>query len=142
MNSRTTGAGAQSALDTVLVVDDDAGVRSLAVTSLTRAGFHVLQASNASQALEVSRAWPQPLLLLLTDVLMEGMNGARLAEILRAQRPELRVIFMSGYSDDPVLKNEILQSSAIFLAKPFEGKKLVDLARRVVGVPQQTVTIR
>lgn len=136
MNSRIPSFSGQVALDTVLVVDDEQSIRTVAAQALTRAGFHVLQASSSQQALELSRGWQGQLLLLLTDVLLPGMNGARLAETLRIERPELRVIFMSGYEDDPVLRNEILQSSAIFLPKPFEGRKLVELARRVVGAPQ------
>ncbi|HAH08378.1 MAG TPA: hypothetical protein DCM05_17940 [Elusimicrobia bacterium] len=107
--------------ESLLVVDDDASVRSLVVRALSSRGYQVAAASSPAEAL----ALDLPVDLLVTDVVMPGMNGARLARELKARRPGLRILYISGYADLP---DEELQSLTPLLHKPFGPE---DLARAV-----------
>src|SRR5581483_10650261 len=89
----------QSARKTVLVVEDEPTVLTVLVAALSQAGFTVWKAPNAEAALRLSRASREPVDLLLTDVMMPGMNGAELADRLLAERPGLRVLFTAGMPD-------------------------------------------
>ena len=106
-------------MDTILVVDDDPGVRSLAKDVLEINGYTVLDTSDPRHALRIAREHPGPIELLLTDVVMPLMNGPELAERLVAIRPEIRVLFMSGFD-----VSGILAPGAPLIAKPFDVRAL------------------
>ena len=111
---------------TVLVVDDDAGVRDVAGRALARAGYRVLAASGADAAMElIDRQDDRSALVVLTDVLMPVMNGNQLAERIAQRWPDLRVSFMSGYSTDELARSGIGAPRRSFLIKPFTLPELV-----------------
>jgi signal transduction histidine kinase/ActR/RegA family two-component response regulator len=119
--------------ETVLLVEDEDGVRRLAREVLEMNGYTVLEAPDGSAALRMATRYPGPIHLLLTDVVMPHMNGRELGERLLALRPDLRVLYMSGYTDDAVIDRGLPESSMPFLPKPFAP---VDLARKVRDVLQ------
>jgi CheY-like chemotaxis protein len=125
-------AGAGSG--TVLLVEDEAGVRHLARDVLSRYGYRVLEAGDGSEALRLATAHEGPIDLLLTDVVMPGMSGAELAEQFRVVRPEARVLYASGYADDAVMRHGIT-GGVPFLQKPFEPDDLVRQVRELIERP-------
>jgi signal transduction histidine kinase/ActR/RegA family two-component response regulator len=110
--------------ETVLVVEDENEVRSLASEFLRTAGYNVLTAKDGLEALEISKRRGNSIELLLTDVVMPRMRGPELAQELKAQFPDLRVVFMSGYLEQDACKGEILESASI-LQKPFSRDALI-----------------
>jgi CheY-like chemotaxis protein len=121
---RTATAGTE----TILLVEDDRGVAALVSRSLERTGYNVLVASHGEQALAILRSRERPIDLLLTDIVMPGMNGRELAEKVTLERPGTPVLFMSGYSNDAILKHGIETASVNFIQKPFA---VDDLARKI-----------
>ena len=117
--------------ETVLLVEDDARVRTLVATMLRRSGYTVLDADGGEKAMEITRDHRGSIDLLLTDVVMPAMNGCVLAERLRALSPGTRVLFMSGYSDDAILRAGI-QAEVAFLQKPFSSAALAAKIREVL----------
>jgi PAS domain S-box-containing protein len=109
---------------TVLLVEDEDLIRSLAAQILTELGYDVLAAANASEALEIAAARKERIDLLLTDVVMPGASGNELAQSLLRQHPEMRVLYMSGYSDNLVFRLGVLHERAAFLQKPFSAEVL------------------
>jgi CheY-like chemotaxis protein len=105
----------------VLVVDDDEALRTLARTILHRQGYKVLVASDGKAALELAKRHVGVIDLLVVDVVMPGMSGPQLAEQIRAIRPEIRVLFMSGLVGGATIRN---YPHAIFLSKPFDEELL------------------
>lgn len=91
-------------------------------------GYQVLDASHGAEALRVSSEFDGPIHLLLTDVVMPQMNGRELAQTLAPLRPDVRVLFMSGYTDDAVVRHGVLSAEVSFVQKPFAA---VNLARKV-----------
>ncbi len=122
--------------ETILLVEDEESVRVVAAAALERSGFRVLSASDGRDALRCSRAFEGPIDLLLTDVVMPGMHGRELAEIVMRERQELRVLFASGYTDDAVLLRGIRVDQVPFLQKPFTPAQLVTLVRAVLDAPR------
>jgi two-component system, cell cycle sensor histidine kinase and response regulator CckA len=112
---------------TVLVVEDEAGVRHLARDVLRRCGYRVLEAADGSEALRLVEQEGR-IDLLLTDVVMPGMSGAELARKFRALRPEARVLYASGYADEALDSHGLPAQGVPYLQKPFEPD---DLVRRV-----------
>ena len=111
--------------ETILLVEDDASVRALADRILRRLGYRVVEAANGGEALLIARRQPvQKIHMLLTDVIMPTMSGSDLAREMRAMHPDLRVLFMSGYSEDAVIGNGVLQAGAMLLEKPFTSASL------------------
>jgi two-component system cell cycle sensor histidine kinase/response regulator CckA len=110
---------AAAARTVIMVVDDDAGVRQVAARVLERAGYRVLQAGEGDEALRVARTHPGPLHLVLTDVVMPGMNGRELGQRMREERPETRLLYMSAYTEDEVILRGLRVADVGFLAKPF-----------------------
>jgi signal transduction histidine kinase len=111
--------------ETILLVEDDDKVRGLIANGLTRAGYSVLSAAGGEQALDIVRAHPLPIHLLLTDVVMPGLNGREVSERVLAIRPSTRILFMSGHSDDSLLRSGIERSGTHFIQKPFPMEALV-----------------
>ncbi len=118
--------------ETVLVVEDDAQVRSLAVKSLKGYGYTVLTAGNGAEALKVAGQSPDPIHLVLTDVIMPGMNGQEMAEQLKAARPEMQVLYMSGYTDNAIVHHGVLDPGVAFIGKPFTPAALGRKVREVL----------
>jgi CheY-like chemotaxis protein len=130
-------AAARSAAvgETVLLVEDDHAVRGIARAALTRHGYQVLTAGDAVEALAVARAFPAAIHLLLTDVVMPGMGGRELAERVTAERPGVRVLFMSGYTEDEVLHRGVSAEAMAFVPKPFTPEGLAAKVRAVLDAP-------
>ncbi|MBI5549639.1 MAG: PAS domain S-box protein [Deltaproteobacteria bacterium] len=118
--------------ETILVVEDDAALRSLTVRGLQRAGYHVLVASNGRDALELARQEPARLDLVVTDVVMPGLSGREIVDELQRQRPAIRVLYVSGYSRDFISQRGVLDSGTHFLPKPFTMNGLLARVREVL----------
>jgi CheY-like chemotaxis protein len=116
--------------ETVLVVEDEAAVRAVAVRALTSAGYRVLSADGGKAALEVLSRATGPIHLLLTDVVMPGMSGPELARALQERLPSLRVLFMSGYATDTIGPRAGLELGDALLTKPFTPSALVARVRQ------------
>jgi len=121
------------AAETVLLVEDEPQVRTLTRTMLTSRGYHVLEAASASDALKLIAEQDQPIDLLLTDIVMPGMNGADLAREAAGARPSIRVLFMSGYTEGGVIDRGVLDSETPFIQKPFTLGALDRKIREVLG---------
>ncbi len=126
-------AEAPGAGETVLVVEDEAAVRRLVVRILTDAGYRVRAAESGAEALETWAADPGAYDLVLTDVVMPGMNGRELVDQLRAKAPTLRVLYMSGYPEDAIGHHGVLDPGTWFLGKPFSGVALTRKVREVLA---------
>jgi PAS domain S-box-containing protein len=113
-----------SGTGTVLLVEDEEMVREMAVEILQECGYEVLEASDGPDALSLSEQYPGRIELLLTDVVMPGMSGRQLAEQLITERPELKVLYMSGYTDDAIVHHGVLDEGTAFIAKPFSPDAL------------------
>jgi two-component system, cell cycle sensor histidine kinase and response regulator CckA len=118
--------------ETILVVEDDDKVRELTRTVLRRSGYRVLEAQNAGEALLVSEQHEAEIHLLLTDVVMPRIGGRTLAERLVKARPRMKVVFISGYADDPVKLQGVLEAGAAFISKPVMPAMLQRLIREVL----------
>ena len=118
----------------VLVVEDQESVRNLAARVLERLGYRVLQAENGEEALRMAGAGGEKISLLITDMVMPGMAGPALAKRLRAVRPALPVIYMSGYSDDMVAGRGLLEVPGLFLQKPFLLDEFAEKVREALRV--------
>ncbi|HXC63578.1 MAG TPA: ATP-binding protein [bacterium] len=118
--------------ETILVAEDDEQVRRLACKALRKAGYHVLEARSGDHALEQDGLLPGPLDLLLSDVVMPRMGGRQLAEALAARRPGLKVLFMSGYTENSIVHHGILEKGVSFLQKPFTPDGLARKVRDVL----------
>jgi len=118
--------------ETVLVVEDEGTVRLVAVGSLRKAGYQVLEASNGEEALRVAFTHEGPIHLVLTDVLMPGIHGPELVKHLEERRPAIRALYMSGHADDALLHHGILEGGLSFLEKPFTRKELTKKVREVL----------
>ena len=118
--------------ETVLLAEDEQLVRQLVAETLERLGYSVLAAANGVEALEQLDAHDGSVDLLLTDVVMPGMNGRELAKLVRERRPETRVLFMTGYAEDAVTSDGVLQPGAELLEKPFAAADLGAKVRAVL----------
>jgi two-component system, cell cycle sensor histidine kinase and response regulator CckA len=119
--------------ETILVVDDEEGVREVASQSLIAQGYKVLIAESGAQALEVAAAESGPIHALITDAAMPGMNGPALAKRLRELRPQTRVLYMSGYAEDAALRDETGNHGDAFLQKPFTLDALAQKVRALLS---------
>ena len=119
--------------ETVLVVEDVTAVRAVTREMLSRYGYNVLEAADGTTALQLAAAYEAPIHLLLTDVVMPDINGRDLAHRFESTRPEMKVLFMSGYTDDAVVRHGILQKGIAYLQKPFTPGSLATKVRGVLG---------
>jgi signal transduction histidine kinase/CheY-like chemotaxis protein len=127
-----TNAAAPRGRETVLVAEDDVQLRSLVGRCLEGRGYLVLEASDGAQALEVAEAYDGPMDLLVTDVVMPKLSGIELAERLVVARPGLRVLFMSGYSNEAIARHGQLTPDAVFLQKPVAPDALAIAVRSIL----------
>jgi len=120
--------------ETILVVEDGDAVRNLVCLMLVQNGYRVLEARDGHHALRVCETYSQPIQLVLTDLIMPNMRGADLAERLHRARPDLRILMMSGYPDEPSVQR-LGRVSVAFLPKPFTSVELVEKIRQVLDAP-------
>jgi CheY-like chemotaxis protein len=126
------GEARSAGRERILLVEDDDTVRRFALRALSKAGYQVQSASRPAAALELVHAGSVPFDLLLTDVMMPGMTGKDLADRLLAIAPALRVLYMSGYTQDAIAHQGILDPDIQFLAKPFTQENLCQRVREVL----------
>jgi two-component system, cell cycle sensor histidine kinase and response regulator CckA len=129
------GTRATGGDETILVAEDEDSSRHAIVHLLQEVGYRVMQAADGAAALGVARAHGGPLHLLLSDVVMPEMGGPELAKTLVRERPELRVLYMSGYVDSPIVDHGLLDASQRLLAKPFGLEDLLRAVRQVLDAP-------
>ena len=118
--------------ETIVVAEDAEGVRAVVQGVLRRNGYTVLPAPDGDTALDLVATHPEPIHLLITDVIMPGMSGRQLADRLRDLRPELKVLFVSGYTDDAIIRHGVLEPGIAFLQKPFTPESLSRKVREVL----------
>jgi len=126
---------ARGGTETILLVEDEQGVRDLAREVLADLGYRVLSGGDGEQALALAAAHAEPIHLLLTDVVMPRMSGRVLAERLEPLRPGLRILYMSGYTEDAIIQHGLLVSGIAFLEKPFNPTRLGLKVRQVLDAP-------
>lgn len=118
--------------ETILIVEDEGDVREIASVMLQRRGYNVIAAGDSREAQKICRTYPQVIHLLLTDVVLRETGGPELAQLMTVARPEMKVVFMSGYTDDVVLQHGIRDSQVAFLPKPFTSQELASKVREVL----------
>jgi PAS domain S-box-containing protein len=118
--------------ETLLVVEDDESIRKLFVDILTPLGYNVLEAGNGEEATKVSDRTGKKIDLLLADVVMPGMNGWELSLEIKKKRPDIKTVFTSGFVDNPIVLNKILDSKLPFIKKPLSPRELVSTLREVL----------
>jgi PAS domain S-box-containing protein len=133
-------AAAPQGSETVLLVEDDGTIRYIASRVLSGAGYRVLEAAHPGEALLVSEQHGDRIDLLLTDVMMPRMNGRVLAERLRVSRPEMAVLYMSGYTDNAIVHHGVLDADTAFLAKPFTPPTLLAAVRTTLDASAAAAT--
>jgi len=130
--ARSAVRAAPRGVETILLVEDDDGVRGLTRHVLTGAGYAVLEATDGEAAVGVAAGHAGPIHLLVTDVVMPGIGGREAAERLVAARPGLRVLFLSGYTEDAVVRNGVSREDVDFLQKPFAPAAFAVKVRQVL----------
>jgi two-component system cell cycle sensor histidine kinase/response regulator CckA len=128
----SSGVPAQKGSATILVVEDEASLRTLIVRLLQALGYSVLEAADSATAIQIGDQHGKPIDLLLTDVVMPGMNGRALAHRLLERRPGLRVLYMSGYTGQVVGDRGVIDEGSFFLPKPFSRDGLAQKVREVL----------
>ena len=126
---------AERGSETILLVEDEKGVRELAREYLTSTGYTVIEAEDGHTALELAAMHVGPVHLLLTDVVMPGISGRELAERVGQIRPGIKILYMSGYTDQAVVHHGILENDAVLLQKPFTLITLAAKLREILAVP-------
>ncbi|MBE7553579.1 MAG: PAS domain S-box protein [Anaerolineales bacterium] len=126
--------------ETILLAEDEITVRDLAAQSLRQQGYTVLEAADGLEALELAQSQPKKEIhLLLTDMIMPRLGGANLAEQLRAARPQIKVLFMSGYTDSTIIRYGLPKTGSAFLQKPFSPQRLVQKVREVLDIEEKAL---
>jgi CheY-like chemotaxis protein len=123
-------------METILVVEDAESIRRMVCAMLAQAGYRCLEAADGDEAYRLVAGAPHAVDLILTDVMMPKMGGPELARRVAQLRPDLRVLLMSGYSEDPVVRS-LERSVSSFLAKPFTASALLDKVRKILDAPWQ-----
>ena len=118
--------------ETILLVEDEEPVRTLTREYLSACGYKVLEACDGNDALRVASAHRDTIHLLVTDVVMPNLGGRQLAEALSASHPESKVLYLSGYTNDAIVRLGILESNLSFLQKPFRPSVLISKVREVL----------
>ena len=118
--------------ETVLVVEDEFAVRGLTVQILKKQGYTVLEASNGKDALSVAREFADKIHLIITDVVMPGMNGREVYEEIKKITPDIKVVFMSGYTAEVIRRKNVIEKDVMFLSKPISPDGLLLKIRDVL----------
>jgi CheY-like chemotaxis protein len=131
---------------TILIVEDDASLLQVTGRSLEDVGYAILPAGNPAEAIRISKSHLGPIHLMVTDVIMPGMSGDRLASHLSAERPEMKVLYVSGYTDDAIVSHGVLEPGLAFLQKPFTPKALARKVLEVFGTneisPESAISVK
>ena len=125
--------------ETILLAEDEDMVRKLAVQVLEMHGYRVLEAANGGAALLICERHKEPIHLLITDVIMPEMSGRELAVRLAQLRPEMKVLYMSGYTDNAIVHQGVLDEGANFIQKPFPTEALARKVRDVLDAPEKSL---
>ncbi len=134
-----TSRGAHPGTETILFVEDEDSVRELVRDYLGKSGYRVLEAADGIQALEIAAAHRGAIHILVTDVVMPRLSGRELVSRITAARPELKILYISGYTDDSIFRHGVLEGGVAFLQKPFNLKDLAQKIRQVLdGEPAAT----
>jgi DNA-binding response OmpR family regulator len=125
--------------ESILLVEDEDALRDATGRILTRAGYHVLTAAGGAEAIRIAQTDPDPIGLLLTDVIMPEMMGNEVAARVRAVRPDIPVLYMSGYAQPVLAEHGTLEPGVTMIEKPFSSRELLDrvaaLLHQRVGAP-------
>ncbi|MBP7550970.1 MAG: response regulator, partial [Gemmatimonadaceae bacterium] len=132
LDDLTVARAAVGGSETLLVVEDEPLVRRTSVRALRLAGYRVREAECAEDALRILEEPDEVIHLLLTDVMMPGMNGRELAERVQLTKPAMRVLLMSGFTDDAAVRQGIAERTLRLLPKPFSVQALLDAVRRTL----------
>jgi DNA-binding response OmpR family regulator len=124
--------------ETILLVEDQEDVRALTLRILKRQGYRLLVAASGDEALVLAEQQGGAIDLLVTDVVMPGMSGSELGAELGACYPAMRVLYLSGYTDEAIRRHGVLEPGAAFLQKPFTPETLARKVREVLGVTPPT----
>lgn len=130
-----SGHEALHGTETILLVEDERDVRRLTCATLKHYGYKVLEAANAGEAFLICEQVSGTISLMITDVVMPGMTGRQLAQRLQKMRPEMKVIYISGYADEELMNRGVLQSGLHFVQKPFDPQKLAAKVREILSRP-------
>ena len=122
-----------SGTETILVAEDEAMVRKMVCETLAAFGYHVIEAQNGHEGLQRVSEYGGPIHLLLTDVVMPEMDGRELYQNVIATHPDVKVLYMSGYTDDVIVHHGILEEGIYFLQKPFTVRGLIQKVRQVLN---------
>jgi CheY-like chemotaxis protein len=123
--------------ETILLVEDEEAVRALAARILQECGYKVLESMGPKDALQIGHRHKEPIDLLLTDVVLPRMGGRKVAEHLVISRPGMKVLYMSGYTDDVIFHRGVLEANTAFLQKPFTFATLTRKVREVLDAGRQ-----
>ncbi len=134
LHNGAAGHGFPGGTETILIVEDAEPVRDIAKEFLELSGYTVLSAASPSEALDLVAGHPDPIHLLLTDVIMPGMSGPQLAEKMQSLRHDIRVLFMSGYTDTAIAHHGVLEPGKLLIMKPFSRETLTQKVREALGV--------
>jgi two-component system, cell cycle sensor histidine kinase and response regulator CckA len=126
-------AETSSGTETILLVEDRKPVLNIGSRMLTALGYTVLTAQTPSEAIQIAEGYPDAIHLFMTDVVMPGMNGRELADRIRGIRPEIRCLFMSGFTSDIIARQGVLDKGVMFIQKPFSMEELGRKVRESLG---------
>ena len=132
--SRTVEAGLPKGKETILLAEDDATISRMIKKYLDPLGYNLIGAGNGQEAMDLSRSYGGEIHLLLTDVIMPEMNGQELAHAIQNERPDIKIIFMSGYTDDVIAQHGVLEPGVNFIQKPITPSKLAQVLKDVLSL--------
>ncbi len=121
-----------SGTETILLVEDDEKVRKMVYYVLSANGYKIFQAANGNEALEISRTYEEDIHLMITDIVMPEISGLELGKKMEESHPDMKVLYMSGYTDNSVSHHEVLEPGINYLEKPFNARVLSDIVRKLL----------